>query len=178
LKISPDVCGHANGGTTALSDEGVEQLVKHSNLVLQIAQAGNLRSALKIIELAKEANALSRILIASDTPTGTGMMPLALLKSIAELSSLGGLNPEDAVAMASGNVVDVYGLNTGKIEVGREADLVVVDAPYGSCAEEALSAFSLGDIPGISMVIIDGEIMINTSRNTPMATRMARIEHG
>ncbi len=177
LKISPDVCGHANGGTTALSDEGVEQLVKHSDLILQIAQAGNLRSALKIIELAKEANALSRILIASDTPTGTGMMPPAVLKSIAELTSLGGLNPEDAVAMASGNVVDAYGLNTGKIEIGREADFAVVDAPYGSCAEAALSAFSLGDIPGISMVIIDGEIMINTSRNTPMATRMARIEH-
>ena len=79
------------------------------------------------------------MLIASDTPTGTGVMPLALLKSIAELSSLGGLKPEDAIAMATGNVAQVYGLNTGKLEVGREADLVVLDAPYGSVADTALS---------------------------------------
>ncbi len=178
LKIRPDVCGHANGGTTALSDEGVEVLVKESDLILQIAQAGNLRSALKIIELAVEAKALNRILIASDTPTGTGVIPLALLKSIAELSSLGGLKPEDAIAMASGNVDDVYGLNTGKIEVGREADFVIVDAPYGSCGKEALPALALGDIPGISMVIIDGEIRAGRSRNTPMSTRMAEVKEG
>jgi len=61
-------------------------------------------------------------------------MPLAVFKSIAELSSLGGLEPEEAIAMASGNVADVYQLNTGKIQVGSEADLVVVDAPSGSCA--------------------------------------------
>ena len=175
LKLRPDVCGHANGGTTALSAEGVELLVKDSDLIFQIVQADNLRSASKIIQLCKEAKALKRILIASDTPTGTGMIPLALLKSIAELSSLGGLRPEEAVAMASGNVADVYGLNTGRIEVGREADFVLMDAPYGSSAQEALRAISLGDIPGISMIIIDGEIRGERSRNTPMATRMAEV---
>ena len=176
LRINPDVCGHANGGTTALSDEGIEVLVRESQLVLQIAQAGNLRSALRIVELTKEVGALGRLLIASDTPTGTGVMPLALLKSIAELSSLGGLKPEDAIAMATGNVAQVYGLNTGKLEVGREADLVVLDAPYGSVADTALSGLALGDIPGISLVVIDGRITAGRSRNTPMATRMAAVE--
>ena len=176
LRINPDVCGHANGGTTALSDEGIEVLVRESQLVLQIAQAGNLRSALRIVELTKEVGALGRLLIASDTPTGTGVMPLALLKSIAELSSLGGLKPEDAIAMATGNVAQVYGLNTGKLEVGREADLLVLDAPYGSVADTALSGLALGDIPGISLVVIDGRITAGRSRNTPMATRMAAVE--
>ena len=176
LRINPDVCGHANGGTTALSDEGIEVLVRESQLVLQIAQAGNLRSALRIVELTKEVGALGRLLIASDTPTGTGVMPLALLKSIAELSSLGGLKPEDVIAMATGNVAQVYGLNTGKLEVGREADLVVLDAPYGSVADTALSGLALGDIPGISLVVIDGRITAGRSRNTPMATRMAAVE--
>ena len=175
MRIRPDVCGHANGGTTALSDEGVEVLVKESDLILQIAQAGNLRSALKIIELSREVNALDRVLIASDTPTGTGMIPLAVLKSIAELCSLGGLKPEQAIAMSTGNVARVYDLPTGKIELGREADLVLVDAPSGSCATDALGGLALGDIPGISMVVIDGEVMIGRSRNTPMATRMAEI---
>ncbi len=176
LRINPDVCGHANGGTTALSDEGIEVLVRESQLVLQIAQAGNLRSALRIVELTKEEGALGRLMIASDTPTGTGVMPLALLKSIAELSSLGGLKPEDAIAMATGNVAQVYGLNTGKLEVGREADLVVLDAPYGSVADTALSGLALGDIPGISLVVIDGRITAGRSRNTPMVTRMAAVE--
>ena len=135
-----------------------------------------MRSALRIVELTKEVGALGRLLIASDTPTGTGVMPLALLKSIAELSSLGGLKPEDAIAMATGNVAQVYGLNTGKLEVGREADLVVLDAPYGSVADTALSGLALGDIPGISLVVIDGRITAGRSRNTPMATRMAAVE--
>ena len=127
-----------------------------------------MRSALKILELATNQGVLHRLLIASDTPTGTGVIPLALLKSIAELSSLGGLKPESGIAMASGNVADVYNLNTGKIEVGKEADLVLLDAPHGSCGEDATSAISIGDIPGISMVIIDGEITAGRSRNTPI----------
>ena len=176
LRIRPDVCGHVNGGTTALSDEGVEALVEQSDMVLQIAQAGNLRSALKILELATNRGVLHRLLIASDTPTGTGVIPLALLKSIAELCSLGGLMPESAVAMASGTVADLYNLNTGKIEVDREADMVLLDAPHGSCGVDATSAISIGDIPGISMVIIDGDITAGRSRNTPMATRMAQVE--
>jgi enamidase len=173
--IRPDICGHANGGPTALPDEGVEMLIRETDLVLQIAQAGNLRSALKIIQLSKEVNAVGRILIASDTPTGTGVMPLGVLKSIAELSSLGGLRPEQAIAMASGNVARTYELLAGKIEIGREADLVVMDAPLGSCAHDALGALALGDIPGISMVTIDGEIVTGRSRNTPMPARIAEI---
>jgi len=176
LKLRPDVCGHANGGTTALSDDGIDVLVNSSDLVLQIAQAGNLRSALKIVQLASDAHALSRLLVASDTPTGTGVIPLAILKSMAELSSLGGLKPQDALAMSTGNVANVYELNTGKIEVGREADFVIMDAPYGSVAQDALEALSLGDIPGVSMVVIDGEITAGRSRNTPMAARMAGIK--
>ena len=75
--------------------------------------------------------------------------------------------------MATGNVADVYELNTGRIEAGREADLVVVDAPHGSQASDALAAIALGDIPGISAVLVDGEVMAERSRNTPMAARMA-----
>ena len=37
--------------------------------------------------------------------------------------------------MATGNVAALHGLNTGVIAVGREADLLVVDAPQGSQAD-------------------------------------------
>jgi enamidase len=38
--------------------------------------------------LAVENNAFDRLLIATDTPTGTGMMPLGMIKSITELATL------------------------------------------------------------------------------------------
>ena len=61
--------------------------------------------------------------------------------------------------MATGNAADLYGLNTGKIEVGREADLQVIDCPPGSCGTDALKAIECGDPFGNSMVIVDGRII-------------------
>jgi enamidase len=53
------------------------------------------------------------------------------------------------------------------IEVGREADLVMMDSPLGSVGKDALSAIEAGDIPGIAAVLIDGQMKIGVSRNTP-----------
>ena len=173
LHLRPDVAGHVNGGTTALEDEGVARLVSESEMALQIAQAGNLRSALLILKLARQANALHRVCLGSDTPTGTGVMPLGIIKSICELSSLGDLPPAEAVALATGNNMRAYRLKTGTLEVGMPADLLVFDAPVGSAARDGLGAIAIGDIPGISCVMIDGEVCATRSRNTPLAKRLA-----
>lgn len=178
LCIRPDVAGHVNGGTTALDDAGVARLVYESEMALQIAQAGNLRSALLILRLAREANVLRRVCLGSDTPTGTGVMPLAILKSVCELSSLGDLPPAEAVALATGNNALAYRLGTGTVAVGKPADLLVCDAPVGSSAQDALGAIALGDIPGISCVLIDGEVRAMRSRNTPLAKRLAVLKGG
>jgi len=42
-------------------------------------------------------------------------------------------------------------------------------------AADALSAIARGDIPGISAVVIDGEVRVARSRNTPLAKRLAAI---
>ena len=42
-------------------------------------------------------------------------------------------------------------------------------------AGDALAAIARGDIPGISAVIIDGEVRVGRSRNTPLAKRLATI---
>jgi enamidase len=175
LELRPDVCGHVNGGTTALGGVGVRRIVTETDLVLQLVQAGNLRSALQIARLAVEHGALARVVLASDTPTGTGVMPLGVLKTICEISSLAGLAPETAVALATGNNADVWNLDTGRIAVGRPADLVVLDAPWGSAAADALGAIAIGDIPGISAVIVDGQVRTLRSRNTPAAARLATV---
>src|SRR4029450_11492309 len=94
LHLRPDVCGHVNGGTTALDEEGIGQLLREGRGALQVVQAGNLRSALYIVKRAREAGALERVCVASDTPTGTGVMPMGVMKSVCELASLSDLAPE------------------------------------------------------------------------------------
>ena len=137
--------------------------------------AGNLRSALFIVRLAREAGALARVCVASDTPTGTGVMPMGVLKSVCELASLGDLPAETVIALATGNNARAFRLDTGTLAVGRPADLVVCDAPAASMAPDALTAIARGDIPGISAVVIDGEVQVGRSRNTPLAKRLATI---
>ena len=173
LHLRPDVCGHVNGGTTSLDEGGLAEIVATTDMALQIVQAGNLRSALHILKLAREHGALGRVCLASDTPTGTGVMPLGVLKTVCEVASLGALPPEEAIALATGNNARAFRLVTGTIAVGQPADLVVCDAPAASLARDALDAIARGDIPGISCVIIDGHVRVSRSRNTPLAKRLA-----
>jgi enamidase len=175
LHLRPDVCGHVNGGTTSLDEAGLRTIIRETDMALQLVQAGNLRSALFIVALAREAGVLGRVCVASDTPTGTGVMPMGVLKTVCELASLGELPPEIAIALATGNNARAFRLTTGTIEVGRPADLVVCDAPAASMATDALTAIARGDIPGISTVIVDGEVRVGRSRNTPLAKRLATI---
>ncbi len=171
LEILPDVAGHVNGGTTSLPDADLPRVVE-SGIALQICQAGNFRSALEIVRLARERDVLDRVLVASDTPTGTGMMPLAVIKSVTELASVGDVPGEVALCFATGNVGKAYGLDAGLIRIGAPADFILIDAPIGSVAETALEAIELGDLPGIAAVITDGELRILRSRNTPPASRL------
>jgi enamidase len=177
LHLRPDVCGHVNGGTTSLDETGLRAIVAETAMALQIVQAGNLRSALFIVRIAREAGALDRVCVASDTPTGTGVMPMGVLKSVCELSSLGDLAPEVVIALATGNNARAFRLApaTGTLAIGAPADLVVCDAPAASMATDALGAVGRGDIPGISAVVIDGAVRVGRSRNTPLAKRLATI---
>src|SRR5216117_3283632 len=153
LYLRPDVCGHVNGGTTSLDEDGLRTIVRQTDMALQIVQAGNLKSALFILRLAREADALARVCVASDTPTGTGVMPMGVLKSVCELASLGDLAPEIVLALATGNNARAFRLaGAATLEVGQPADLVVCDAPAASLAPDALTAIARGDIPGISAV--------------------------
>ena len=175
LHLRPDVCGHVNGGTTSLDEDGLATIIRETGMALQIVQAGNLRSALYILKLAREAGALERVCLASDTPTGTGVMPMGVIKTICEIASLGDLAPEITIALATGNNTRAFRLaaGTGTLAVGAPADLVVCDAPAASKARDAFGAIARGDIPGISCVIIDGHVRTGRSRNSPLATRLA-----
>jgi enamidase len=177
LEADPDVVGHINGGTTAMSEREIDALVA-TRMALEIVHCGNGKAALHALRRAQEANATDRIIIGLDAPSGTGVVPLGILRVLAHLVSLGGVAPEDAVCMATGNTARVYKLPVGIIAPGREADICIVDAPIGSQGRTALEALRVGDLFGVSMILIDGQIKIGRSRNTPPATRAAEVVKG
>jgi enamidase len=177
LEARPDIVGHVNGGTTALPDGDLEQLVA-SGMAIEIVHCGNLRAALHAIGLATEQGALGRVILGNDAPSGTGVVPLGILRTMAHLASLGGVPPETVVALATGNTARVHRLETGTIAAGREADIAFVDAPQGSAAGTALEALAIGDVPGVGMVLIDGRPVIGRSRNTPPAGRAPEVVKG
>jgi enamidase len=177
LEADPHVVGHINGGTTSMSEREIDSLVATS-MALEIVHCGNGRTALHTLRRAKEAGALHRVIIGNDAPSGTGVVPLGILRVVAHLTSLGDVSPEAALCIATGNTARVYGLPVGVIAEGREADLCIVDAPIGSVGRTALEALRAGDLFGISMALIDGQIRIGRSRNTPPAARAAEVIKG
>ena len=177
LEANPHVVGHINGGPTSMSEREIDSLVA-TEMALEIVHCGNGKTALHALRRATEARALPRIIIGNDAPSGTGVVPLGILRVIAHLASLGDVAAEAAICMATGNTARVYHLPTGVIAAGREADLCIVDAPTGSVGTTALAALKAGDLCGISMILIDGQIRIGRSRNTPPAMRAAEVVKG
>lgn len=172
LASNPTVSFHVNGGPTAMPEEGFAQLVNESDIALQLCTAGNLRTALLTAKLLDEAGQPERLLIATDTPTGSGIMPLGMFYTISHLASLGGMPPEQAIAAATGNNARAYGLNNGIIEEGRDADVILIDACAGGSRNDALSGLSNGDIPAVAAVVTDGiPRFVGRSRNTPASIR-------
>ena len=167
IAAGPDIVSHINGGPTAISIAEAEKLIRKTAFALEIVHCGNSKMIVDVMKIVKEVRAYPRIIIGNDAPSGTGVIPLGILRVINLLASLCDVKGEQAIAMATGNTAKVYKLNRGVIEVGKEADLVIMDAPMGSVGKDALSAIEAGDIPGIAGVVIDGTMKIGVSRNTP-----------
>ncbi len=166
LTLGCDIIGHANGGTTSLPDPDLPRLFDAPGAI-QLVQAGNLRSSIAIMELAYDLDSLGKIVLATDTPTGTGVMPLGMIKTVCEISSLCGLAAPRAIALATGNNGAVLNRPEGILDLGRPADLFLMFRPLGSSCEGPLESIENGDIPGIAAVVADGEVRALRSRNTP-----------
>jgi len=171
IATDPDVICHINGGPTAISIAEAEKLIRKTPLTLEIVHCGNSKMILEVMKIVKEVKAYPRVIIGNDAPSGTGVIPLGILRVINFLASLCDVKAGEAIAMATGNTARVYRLNRGVVEVGKEADLVIMDAPMGSVGKDALSAIEAGDIPGIAGVMIDGVMKTGVSRNTPPPNR-------
>jgi enamidase len=176
LKIRPHVSFHTNGGPTAMPDADFERVIRESDMALQVCTAGNLRTTLLCARLADQHGAFDRFIIGTDTPTGSGIMPLGMLYTIAHLASLTDMPPERFICAATGSNARIYGLDSGILAPGKDADVALIDAPEGGTQATALAAIKHGDIAAIGAVITAGiPRFVGRSRNTPATTRKARV---
>jgi enamidase len=176
LAMQPHVSFHINGGPTAMPDRDFERVIKESEIALQVCTAGNLRTTLLCARLAEQHGAFHRFIVATDTPTGSGVMPLGMLYTIAHCASLTEMSAERFICAATGSNARVYGLDSGLLAPGRAADIVLLDAPDGGTQATALAAIKHGDIAAIGAVISAGvPRFVGRSRNTPPTTRKARV---
>ena len=175
LEADADVIGHINGGHTALPLAQITCLCERCTRAIELVHNGNLTAALHALRLAKELNQLERVILGTDSPAGSGVQPLGILRLIAMLASLGEVPAEIALCFATGNTARIHGLAQGIIAPGRACDLVIMDLAQHSAAPTLLRSIEAGDLPGIGMVIIDGAICAQRSRNTPPATRLPEV---
>src|SRR5436309_11410071 len=120
LETDADVIGHVNGGHTALPDDQIKDLCERSPRALEIVHNGNERAALLALRTARELKQLHRVILGTDSPAGSGVQPLGILRMISMLSSLGELPAEQAICMATGNTAKMRNLDGGLIARGRE----------------------------------------------------------
>ena len=172
LEADADVIGHINGGHTSLPYRHVCDLCEQSSRALEIVHNGNERIALLTARHAIELKCPHRIILGTDSPAGSGVQPLGILRMIALISSLADVPAEIAFCFATGNTARQRNLRQGLIETGRPADLVFMDRAQHTAADNLLDSVQLGDIPGVGMVMIDGLIKCRRSRNTPPATEV------
>jgi len=175
LEAGADIIGHVNGGPTALPLREVRCLCEDCKHALEIVHNGNEKAALYTMRTAIQLGQPERIILGTDSPAGSGVQPLGILRMITMLSSLGDVPAETAFCFATGNTARIRDLDCGLIEPGKVADFVIMDRAQHSAGRTLLESIEGGDLPGIGMVIIDGQIKIGRSRNTPPATTLPEV---
>ena len=118
LEADADIIGHINGGHTALPDDQITCLCESCSRGIEIVHNGNERAGLLAMRTAFEIEQSERVILGTDSPAGSGVQPLGILRMIAMLSSLGDVPAEIAFCFATGNTARMRELNTGIIETG------------------------------------------------------------
>jgi enamidase len=177
LEAGADVIGHINGGHTALPLDQIRCLCEQCKFAIEIVHNGNEKAALYALRTARELNQMERVILGTDSPAGSGVQPLGILRMIAMLSSVGDIPAEIAVCLATGNTARMRKIDCGLIEPGRSADFAFIDRAQHSAGADLLSSIRAGDIPGVGMVVIDGQVRCGRSRNTPPADKVPEVVH-
>jgi len=172
--LQPDIAAHVAGGPIPMSDDDLDKVIDRTTFALELCSSGNYRSTLRAVTRIRERGQLARLTLGTDTPGGTGVIPRGMLRNVLYLASVCGLTPGEAVAVATGNTAKAHGLDVGVLRPGAPADIVLAGPVTGSAGTTLSDAIAHGDLPGISIVLIDGERVVTPrSRQTPPPTRLA-----
>jgi enamidase len=177
LEADADIIGHINGGHTSLPYKDVCELCERSTRGIELVHNGNERISILTARHAHELKCLHRVILGTDGPAGSGVQPLGILRMIAQLASLADIPTEVAFCFATGNTARMRDLDCGLIEVGRAADFVFMDRAQHTAGKNFLESIQLGDLPGVGMVMVDGIVRCQRSRNTPPAMEVPVISH-
>ena len=175
LEAGADIIGHINGGHTALPLDQIRCLCEECGAGIEIVHNGNEKAALFALRIASELNQVERVILGTDSPAGSGVQPLGILRMVSMLSALGDIPAETAFCFATGNTARMRALDCGLVEIGRAADFVFLDRAQHSAGKNLLESVEMGDIPGVGMVVIDGKVASGRSRNTPPADRIPEV---
>ncbi|MBL8386582.1 MAG: amidohydrolase family protein [Burkholderiales bacterium] len=166
--LAPDIAAHVSGGPIPMCDADLDAVVDHTDFALEICSSGNYASTLRAVRRLDAQGKLDRLCLGTDTPGGTGVIPRGAWRNILYLSSVCGLAPGAAIAVATGNTGRAHGLAEGILAPGRPADLAICGPVEGSAGTSLADAIAHGDLPGISYVLIDGVVRVaERSRQTP-----------
>jgi enamidase len=166
--LQPDVAAHVSGGPIPMSDEDLDRVIDETSFALEICSSGNYGSTQRAVRRIKETGQLHRLVMGTDTPGGTGVIPRGMLRQLCFLCSVCGLSPREAIAVATGNTARAHGLDVGILAPGHVADLVICGPVQGSAGTSVADAIAHGDLPGIAYVIVDGRPVVSgRSRQTP-----------
>ena len=175
LEADADIIGHINGGHTALPDDQILCLCEQCTRGIEIVHNGNERSGLLAMRAAFDLGQPERVILGTDSPAGSGVQPLGILRMIAMLSSLGNVPAEVAFCFATGNTSRMRELDCGILEIGKAADFIIIDRAQHAPGKDMLDSIRQGNLPGVGMTIIDGEVRSTRSRNTPPAETLPEV---
>jgi enamidase len=176
-EVMPDVVAHMSGGPIPMPDADIPQVIDDlPDAAFEICSSMNYRSTQVVVEQLTRRGRLGALTLGTDTPGGTGVIPRGMLRNMCFLASVCGMDPADAVASGTGNTAVHHRIPGGLLERGHPADLVVLGPVTGSTGANALECLALGDLPGISVVMVDGEPLVaGRSQQTPPPMRLATI---
>lgn len=176
--VNPDVVAHISGGPIPMPDAEIRAVIDDlPGAAIEVCSSMNYRATIVTCEHLAARGELHRLTLGTDTPGGTGVIPRGMLRNVCYLASVCGIAPADALAAATGNVAKAHAVPGGVLAVDEPADFVVLGPIHGSGAGDALEAFALGDLPGISLVAVDGKVLVSSrSEQTPPPSSTATIE--
>jgi enamidase len=175
--VDPDIAGHLNGGPTPAPRDAVDWFIDNGRSFLELVFIGNMRVAAHVLRRALERSEPERVVIGSDLPGGTGIVPTAVFRTVQLLHQITEVPVTTLLCMATGNTARAHRLPGGVIAVGEPADLVVWDAADGSETGSFLESLEYGDRPYPGLVMIDGQVVMHGDPVLLEPKRMPTILH-